>query len=543
MTSWYTGAVVSKTFMDRWRSAQHVGPARPWMEVAIRRGRFKRTWHNNWPNPQFGQVVGQAIRHQWYADWHAEEDWIVLDGAYQVSLAQSFDNNGIATATIDLDNVAWQDTVGANNMVFRTKQRGIYWPWRGWTPSRRPGSGQAKNNFYNYLPNAQIRVRQGYGPDTAIKTFTGLVDAVNASVRPDRVTLQCRDFGGVLADEYLFGWNKTHGINDPITFVPKSYWRLPWVEGDGKTHRWIKIKDSTEIVMAVLRWAGFKEWEIEKSGVDLMVPYTVDKTNSYMDVINAVKEQLGYVFFMGEPTVGEDLSLGVPVFRRSSPLVAQRASKTVVNIRGQDYLTDHKPVLSNTNDRYIIRVRGVINQKVGRYLDNPANGGDTSSDTAKRLTFQYWPPWMPQMAGVIKQLTYYNVGSQGVLGFTSQKDCVMACVLIAYQIALGRWTDTAECPGLPAVGLDSFVYVTDQGTGVASRLYVTNRQSTMAVGGDGTTSVNSGYGSGGASGNNELIWGTQIGGSLIDNPETDHVVSDFHRAQQGKSVFSWDSTE
>jgi hypothetical protein len=525
MTSFYTGAAVSKEFMHRWRSAQHIGAARPWCRVQVRRGRFERRWHNDWPNPQFGQVVGHSIRHQWYADWTPLENWVDLPGVQGIDLDQSFDKNGLTVATLDVENVAWVETAGAGGQ-YHKRQRGYLWPWRGWVPPRRPGSGDTKNEWYRRLPNAQILVQQGYGSDTAVKTFTGLIDSFPTKVRPDHLTLTARDFGGVLTDCDIFGWNKTKNIPDPITFIPHDHKFIKLAKGDGKTHRWIIVKDSVDIVKCVLRWAGFKEWQIDASGVDLATPYTVDKSHTYMDVINAVKEQLGYVFLMGEPSA-DDLSIGVPIFRPASVTNSQR-SKPIV-IRDKDLLTDMQPQHTNTNDRYIIRVRGAVNNKIGRTL-----GGDTF----KRVTFTYWPPWMPRMAGVIKQLTYYNIGSQGVLGYRTQQQCTVACVLIAIQIALGRDTATLQTPGQPALGLDSFAFVTDAGTGIASRLYITNRKSKMTLGGDGTSQQHSPYGSSGSS-QSELLWATEVGGSLCDNGEFEHLYNDYQKAIHGKKVLSW----
>jgi hypothetical protein len=115
---------------------------------------------------------------------------------------------------------------------------------------------------------------------------------------------------------------------------------------------------------------------------------------------------------------------------------------------------------------------------------------------------------------------------------------MVAAVLIAVQIALARDTATLQTPGNPGLGLDSFAYVIDSGTGVTSRLYITNRQSTMTLGGDGTSLASSGYSSGGAA-SNDLRWATELGGSLVDNPEWEHLVTDYYRATHGQTVESW----
>lgn len=529
-SGFYRGCNVSDLFMSRWRSKEHIGPARPYGEVWVRRGRLERSWHYNWPNPQFGQVWGQSIRRQWYPDWTPIDNWTLLPGVHEIDLDQSFQNNGISSASISVDNVAWVEAFGVGNALYHDRQRGYLWPWRGWKPPHRPGSGESPNEWYMRLPNAQILVRQGYGPDTAIKTFTGLIDTLDGGVRPDRVMLSARDFGGVMTDSYVFGWNKTKGISDPIVFAPVGYKKFKWAKraGTQANHRWILVKDATDIVRIVLRWCGFKEWEIEDAGVDLRVPYTVDKSKTMMDIVNDMATALGYNFFMTEPTDGpvggaHDLSIGVPVFRRPSMLVPKRSLP--IRISSNGLLTDFKPKHDNKDDRYILRVRGVVNKKIGRSL---------AGDTAKRVTFTYWPPWIKNMAGVIKQLTYYNIGDKGVLGLQTVRQCRVAVMLIAVQIALSRDTGIAQCPGQPGFGLDSFGYITDEGSGVASRLYVTNRKSVMTLGGDGSSQVK-----GGSGGSQQLLWATEIGGSLCDNPEFEHILRDYRAAVAGHKVISW----
>lgn len=526
--SYYTGAPVPQLFMDRWRSNRAVGAGRPWAGVWIRRGRFARTYHTNWPNPQFGQVVGRSIRHQWYPDWTPLDDWTLLPGVGKIDLSQSFANNGSTVATVDCDNVAWRSVTGPGG-AYHEKQRGLLWPWRGYTPPNRPGSGLAKNDWYNRLPNAQILIRQGYGPDAQIKTFTGLVDGLKGSIRPDHLTLTCRDFGGALSDQFVFGWNKDKNINTPIVFVPPNYKHLKNLKAGAGEHRWIIVKDACDIVRCALRFCGFKDWQIQDSGVTLSQPYRVEKSKSWADVINDVATQLGYVFFIAEPDQNDDLSIGTPIFR--SPTVLQPAKGVPLTIRDTQLLTDMQPSLDNSNDRYIIRVRGQSSQtKTGA-------SPQLDADRIYRFNFTYWPPWMSRMAGVIKQLTYYNIGASGVLGYTSNQQCSVAALLIAVQISLGRYTTLGQCPGNPALGLDGFAYVIDSGTGVTSRVYITNRQSTMTLGGDGSALITSGYSSGGAA-SNDLLWATQFGGALCDNPEWERVISDYHKAVSGKKVIS-----
>ncbi len=72
-------------------------------------------------------------------------------------------------------------------------------------------------------------------------------------------------------------------------------------------------------------------------------------------------------------------------------------------------------------------------------------------------------------------------------------------------------------------------------------MYVTNRKSVMRLGGDGTSQQKSPYGTS-ASSQNELLWSTEIGGSLVDNPEFEKIVKDYTTAISGGKVFSWSPT-
>lgn len=551
----YHGASVSDTFMRRWRSRQYVGGTRPWARVSIRRGYMLHGMHDKWPGDhapltvrhnktrKFGRIIGLKDFPQWYPDWTPTTDWKVLPGVAEIDIAQSVSyagggggdgsggaggSNGIAVATITADNQAWVEVASAFG-AYHERQRGWLWPWRGYVPHKRPGGQVAPNEWYGLLPNAQILVEQGWGEDVAIKTFTGLIDNIGpASIRPDRITLTARDFGGVIVDVNPFKYNKDTRIRDPMYFIPPDYPNITGLK-KSKTHNWVIVSDATDIVRCILRWCGFKEWEVEDSGVGLKTAYLVDRSKTWMDVINEVAAQLGYVFFIAEPTA-DDLSIGVPVFRKQSVLRTKSPQPITLD---STVLTDLQPTHDNTNDRFIVRVRGrfTTRKKGGR----PIVGGDATIDGQVMFTATYWPPWQPTMSGVIKQLTYYNQGSNGVLGFSSNSECMVAALLIGVQIALSRDTATATCPGNPAIGLDTMTYVNDSASsGIASRLYVTSKRSTMTLGGDGSSSSSGGNSPG--SNSNDMFWTYQVAGSLVDNPEWDHLVKDYHTALSGGKV-------
>lgn len=271
-------------------------------------------------------------------------------------------------------------------------------------------------------------------------------------------------------------------------------------EDDGQL---IPVDDVSQIVKILLRWAGFKEWEVEDSGVLLRQRFVLDISKSFMDVINELKEQLGYTFFIAEPTSMD--SLGVPIFRNTR--ILQNTQTVLERVTEKDLLEDVQSKWSNEEERWPIRARGNL-------LANKKGGQPLGPDRSFRAQFTYTPPWQRRMAGVLKDLTHYDPK------YETDTDCRFACYLIATQIALSVLTATIEIPGTPHVGLDSFIKLKDTRTGLeALRLYVTNRVITF----------NQGEGSGGTSSNSGEFT-TQLAGAIADTPDIDQIAAEYAEA-------------
>lgn len=712
----YQGADVSARFLELWRygaskvaarggvfSRVYAGEAARQLQVWIRRGNLKRTFHDHGVDGDYGQPGGRKGAAFWYADWIVDHigphynEWEQLENIQKCEIAQDFQNNGVATCTLTIDNVAYTPTEGPNGL-YHLIQLGHYAPLRGYTPPGQPDTRIAKNEWFiengQTLPNAQIMVLMGYGTEL-VPIFTGLIDDVDPEAKPPTIAISARDFGGVLVDQHLFGWAKERQV-DRVTFVPKaemehlkkvgggatasstragyspnavsvvggaSHWesgknntpedvewievRLPeghysaiyvspafagqdlyvgfyvkpihigtnyyhahwqpddggpelvidesnlfvdghengipvgfftlhrglvepghprgewpWItrrfnttakgiridlggtlhtgantvlrigvrklakrnEGGARTYRagitrllaykieptpkgeddsqLIPIDDIAEIVKILLRWAGFKEWEVEDTGVQLAQRYVLDISKSFMDVINELKEQLGYTFFIAEPTGME--SLGVPVFRNTR--ILENTQRRVDLVTEKDLLEDVQSKWSNKEERWPIRARGNL-------LARSKGGQTLGPDHSFRAQFTYVPPWQPRMAGVIKHLTHYDPK------YETPTDCQFACYLIATQIALSVLTATIEIPGTPHIGLDSFVRLKDTRTGLEGlRLYVTNRHITFQQGEGSSGSGNSG----------EFV--TQLGGAIADTPDIQQIASEYTEA-------------
>src|SRR5437899_811909 len=121
----YSGAEVSEAFRQRWRFGgsvvpqsppQHVGIAKPQTTLEVRRGRFVRSYHkgSEWHDAGgdiFGDVAGGSGE-LWYADWEPLDDWTPVGYVKDWRSEQSFDNNGVAAVTVNLDNSVLEEVEG-----------------------------------------------------------------------------------------------------------------------------------------------------------------------------------------------------------------------------------------------------------------------------------------------------------------------------------------------------------------------------------------------------------------------------------------------
>lgn len=709
MSAPYAGARVSDLFRSRWKfggtfqlgqEPAYVGAAMPTTVVEIRRGDLVRSFHPReaWPHHVpglFGDVAG-GNGQRWYPNWTPREGWIALGGVKDWRVEQSFDNNGVAALTMSLDNRVYVPQTGIAGL-FHLIQEGYYSPLRGYVAPGRPPTGDTPGPFFMKLPNAQIRVRVGYGADTLTTVFLGLIDDLDLTATPRTMQVTGRDFGGVLLDQHWFGWAKERQAKEPVTFVPRRqhedstrkgggaiasssksgyaprsvtaagtsgrwlskganseddiewvqikvpdgayrsvYVKVPydgmvayvgiyarprghqklapcrflpddganaaitvddrngnmlvkghkrdpttgnlyaegWVDfargnvpqsdssstdyvwpwfrhtglsankgttihfsgefllgtdsviriGFQKLHRssgkfyasvnrffanqvkpdaetrksrWVPIDDVSQVVECCLRYAGFKNWEVEPCGVDLQDALVVDKAKTFMDTINAIRDQVGYVFFIAEPRDdNDDQDIGFPVFRENR--INEPGQEWAEELRGDGLLDGDQVKFSNAAERTIIRVRG-------KELSKKNGGTVIGDDTLSRAMGVYTPPWAARMAGVIKHLTHYDEKLETI------GDCQIACTLIALQIALAWMTATIAAPGTPTIGLDTYAGIVDEATGTNSRLYVTNRVQTFVAG-------------------REAAYNLELGGSMPDTPDIQQVVADYRAA-------------
>lgn len=672
---------VSNTFKERWESGQHVGNARPEMRAGIRFGRFNRAykfwpWTNDPPS-----TIGQTpIGKPWQATWTPETlDYIPIPSLLDCSLSKSTDSNGIGSATITIENIGYieVDDPEAGPLKGHVRRRGLMAPLRGYVgPDRTPLVDEAGDEleqdptwYDRFSRHAQITVWQSYG-DAEVPVFTGLIDDVDVTSRPDQIIITARDFGQVTVDERVFGWNKDPDIKDPVVFIDRdeaddiievgsnpnasseqtahpaaniddkdsstawfsdpvgtpnftewieidlpqgryndyvlwpaqgdmeiyvSLYVEAWEEADGSLHgphrdgvdipegwvdigagtvpgsnggipyiehvtgvsanrlvrtlgstfvfggqsklrisfrdlgpwtggnyaagvvelqgrnrkisetakkqKWILVDDVSDIVKVVLRWAGFKEWEVESAGVKLQKRLVIGRDKFYRDVIKICEDATGYVFFMADPTNAPE-SIGVPVFRKSRIVLDQDVldgltpPQPIIQVTDEMLLTEIKMHQTDDPLPYIIRVRGRESK----------NGQTLGSDPTRRIMFTYRPPWSgTPLAGIIKHVVHTNPL------FKRMDDCRFGAYYIALQAAIAANQATIEFPGYPGVDLDDHIELMDLGTGLTTRLLVLQRDSSFRRG-------------------EQAKWTMTVSGVLVDVPDIQDVVAEIQAA-------------
>lgn len=243
------------------------------------------------------------------------------------------------------------------------------------------------------------------------------------------------------------------------------------------TQRWVLVDDVADVVKVVLRWAGYKEWDIESTGVRLKRKVTFFMDSFLIDVINKVAESTNYVFFENDPSA-DDLSIGIPTFRQSR-VITEDDARAAVN--DTDLLTGMQAKITDEPLSTVIRVRG-------RPADDEEIGGafligSPTADSIRRIHYTLFTPWSGHteedtndLAGILKHVVHLDPK------LTSVEDCKFAALYIAMQEALLSVTGQIEIPAFPAFEIDSFGLVKDTGTGMLTRLLIATRDSTMTLG-------------------------------------------------------------
>lgn len=210
---------------SRWQSGDHVGAAKPVVRAYVRSTRLKRAYRQVQADEVYcsipGLPKGLGPKDIWKGIWDPKSEWMRLPNILGFKVEQDFEANGVATATIDIDNVAMVETTGVNG-IYRRIQRGYYAPFRGHDPQGKRPPVAEKNEWYDMLndKSTEIMVVGGYG-DVVFPLFNGLINDDDLVSHPDRITITARDAGQVLTDQQVFVNAKVRHVKDPITFCDR----------------------------------------------------------------------------------------------------------------------------------------------------------------------------------------------------------------------------------------------------------------------------------------------------------------------------------
>jgi hypothetical protein len=619
------------TLRSRWKSKQHIGTAKPYLAVYVRKVRVRRRFDSSQPKYAF---IPNAIAAPYVGYIEPHSDWEKVPNIKSVESDQTFDQNGLATATVEMDNISMEQHTGVAGL-FHIIERGWFSPFRGYKPPARPATAPTKNEWYETFreKSTQVMVIAGYG-DARIPIFTGLIGVTELASRPDKNTLTIRDFGQLLTDQRAFAWAKHPQVLDPITFADRlkadnvtqegttgssssedsgnpaslavdgddnSFWLSkghgspdgqPWVSmkvpagryasvrihpvfagsscfisifksndnhwvdaGLGNTNDGIPYVKFIPTVAAdekgyqipehqlgdnsTIRFTftnlhkhdgGFRAGVYEISaarrklsseaknnrwilvdGVRLSDKLVFNRQTSFMEIIQKIAELTNYVFFLKPPeqfdesnlASGANNGIGVAVFR-SNQAMPSNPRDTIESVADSDLLTGIQAQFSDEPLPQHIRTRG-------KPLKKSKGGRALGGDRTPRVMAGYLPPWSRDdsvgNAGIKKVIVHYDNMLSTV------QECILANIFIAFRAALESAKGQIQFPAFPPIQLDNQTAIFDKGTGLSTRLWVTQRHITCVTGEDAKFVMT-------------------LGGSLIDFPDIVQIRAELAQALQ-----------
>lgn len=247
-----------------------------------------------------------------------------------------------------------------------------------------------------------------------------------------------------------------------------------------KSH-WILVDDVSDVVKMVLQWAGFHDFEVETCGVRLTDKVVFDRSKFLIDPINALKETVGYVFYIKPPddfdlsNLGKgnkkNLTMGTAVFRQSSSM-KQESQDPIESVRDTNLLTGVTAEFDANQLPDSIRVRGkALSDKIAE--QNPNHIHALGADRTKRFQASYRPVWARRKdqgaAHLRRPVVHYDYT------LDDQYLCEVACLMIAFQAAVESAKGEIEIPCWPPIMLDHQTLLLDTGTGMSTRIWNVQR--------------------------------------------------------------------
>jgi hypothetical protein len=350
-----------------------------------------------------------------------------------------------------------------------------------------PGDGKARFANGKELGEGWVSTGEGQVPGTTIP-FVNHVPGVRESMTTYPITSA--------------GQKIISGDNTRIRLWFRGLQSSPRNNGKGSTNRagvrecrirdvavpdaakrghWILIDDVSDMVKMVLQWAGIHDWEIEKTGVRLSDKVVFDRSKKLVDIINYIKEQVSFVFYMRPPddfdltdlSAGnsKNLSMGVAVFRQSSAM-KDNPPEAVESVRDSNLLTAVNAEFDSGQLPDSIRVRGkAVSDKIA--INDPGHIHPLGADRTKRFQASYRPVWARRSSQGQAHLRKPIVKYEPLIDELYL--CEVTCLLIAFQAALASAKGQIEIPLWPLIHLDHQTLLYDEGTGMSTRIWNVQR--------------------------------------------------------------------
>ena len=298
-------AVSVATQEQRWKSGDHIGPAKPTLKVYIRRGHLERHYKNLPKNEVFSFTPGLGgPRSVWYAEWVPDEDYVEAPGVLSAKGDGNFEQKGVEQVTVEIDNILMLEKSGASG-IFHELDRGHMSPLRGQREFQGQSIGTENEWSDKWRDEAtQIVILAGYG-EAYFPLFLGLIDDCDLNSRPDRIVVTARNMGKTLTDQRVFMDAKNLWTRDPITFQDRQQADLRhdvvtsvrakstdgshparYAIDDNEDTAWVSARhgnpNQLEWIEAYIPHARVEEMKLFVSGEGMELYFSVHATNEHV---------------------------------------------------------------------------------------------------------------------------------------------------------------------------------------------------------------------------------------------------------------------
>lgn len=254
-----------------------------------------------------------------------------------------------------------------------------------------------------------------------------------------------------------------------------------------KSEHWILVDDVSDIIKTVLQWVGLTEWEVESVGVRLKNKIVFDRQTFLIDIIKKIAEETSFIFYVKPPEEFDvddlsadnptNLSMGIAIFRQQSSM-KQRPLDRVESVQDSNLLSAVQANFDANVLAQSIRVRGkaVGARKVGQDRSIHALGADPTL----RYQYSYRPVWARKSSSGAANLRRHELHYDWRI--RSEYECKVACLIIAFRMALESAKVEIELPLWPLLHLDHWILMRDTGTGLSTRVWIATRSWTYTSG-------------------------------------------------------------